>query len=560
METGVLNGNDLKKMLDSGLALLAERYKEVDSLNVFPVPDGDTGTNMYMTLSAAVQEAGKAGDLFSAGQVAEYAARGALMGARGNSGVILSQLLRGIALGLKDKDNVSGKVLAQAFDLGVKTAFKSIIKPVEGTILTVAREAAKESVKAAVNRKSLTGILEAACQKAEEILRLTPSMLPALKAAGVVDAGGMGWVIILRGFTAGLQDDEKTAGKNTENSDIDVRGKPAGNVYSGIPKTAAGSDLKFPYCTEVLVKLTTGDISGLQDKLVNLGDSLMVVNAEDYTRIHLHSGHPGQVLEICLQYGSLSNVKITNMNEQVFETRQNQSNTSAGLSDTKFAAAGQQKKYGIVAVSQGEGLSGIMKSLGADILVTGGQTMNPSTQELLEAVEKTDAEAVIILPNNSNIIMTARQVADFTSKKISVIPAQTIPQGIAALLAVTPEVSADDLIKNMTSAISAVKTGEVTYAVRDTQIDGNKIDRDSIIGLFDGDILVSGKEVPEVVQGLLAKMISVEDEICTLYYGNMITASEAESLINTLQEMFAEIEFELHAGGQPLYYYIISIE
>ncbi len=536
MVTEFLTGQDLKKMLSSGLVYLEEKYKEIDSLNVFPVPDGDTGTNMYLTLAAAVKETEAVNDQSSVSAVAEAASQGALMGARGNSGVILSQLMRGLARGLKNMDSVPGKVFAKALDEGTRVAYLAVIKPVEGTILTVAREAAKEAQKAARLNQPLPEVLQAACQAAEETLNRTPDMLPALREAGVVDAGGMGWLIILQGFCGGLLDDRPTVPAKTR---VEYARPAAAGIASGIE-----ADLEFPYCTEVLIKSGGMKTEGLKNNLLELGDSLMIVDSDGLVRVHIHSAHPGVILETCLKYGSLTDIKINNMNEQ--------------KAKTAFPKA--KKTFGVVAVAAGEGLKNIMTSLGADRVITGGQTMNPSIQELVQAVEDIEAGTVIILPNNSNILLTANQVGSLTGKQVKVIPTRTVPQGLAALVAIPAGAEVKKVVKSMQSSLGRVKTGEVTYAVRDTKIDGQEIKKGSIIGLFNDKIVQTGSAVREVVSGLLERMITPADEICTLYSGEMIADQEAQDLVGQLAEKFSQVEFELHSGGQPLYYYIISVE
>ncbi len=536
METEVLTGPDLKKMLDYGLVRLTDRYKEVDSLNVFPVPDGDTGTNMYLTLAAAVKEVETLNDICSIDAVAEAVSRGALMGARGNSGVILSQLFRGLARGLKNMDKASVKAFVQALDEGVKVAYTAVIKPVEGTILTVAREAAAEALKAARKNLPVKEILKAVCLAAEETLNRTPEMLPVLQEAGVVDAGGMGWLIILQGFRSGLEKGQDTVIEKTGTDYSRPAGERLTNMVEGC--------LRYPYCTEVLIKARDSELNCLKEILERLGDSLLVVETEEFIKVHIHSAHPGEVLENCLKYGSLTDIKINNMNEQM----------------AKAASPKTDKPYGIVSVAVGEGIKKIMESLGADKVIYGGQTMNPSTQELLRAVEEIDAGTVIILPNNGNILLTAKQVGNLSNKQIRVIPTRTIPQGLAALLAIPPGTGIKEIIQSMADSFNHVKTGEVTYAVRDTKIDGKEIKKGSIIGLYDDKIVETGSEVPTVVLGLLKKMITPEDEVCTLYYGEAVTGPEAENLAVTLAEQFSHLEFEFYAGGQPLYYYIISVE
>ena len=552
MDTEIINGQDLKIMLESGLANLADRYKEVDALNVFPVPDGDTGTNMYLTMTAAVEEAARAEDLSSIGMVAEAASRGALMGARGNSGVILSQLLRGFARGLKNTDRVSGPIFAMALDEGVKVAFKAIIKPVEGTILTVSREAAKAALKTAAKNNALDEILRATCQAAEETLNHTPDMLPALKEAGVVDAGGMGWLIILQGFESALVEDYRPTPIKTTESDQGIQKPPSQPVKDSQPGV---QELEFPYCTEVLIKVKAAGTTGFRETLESMGDSLMLVDSGDFTRMHVHSAHPGKVLEECLKYGFLTDVKITNMNEQSAAKNNSGRETRAPV---KTGTKG--KPFGIVAVATGEGIKKVMDSLGADIVIAGGQTMNPSTQELLAAVEGIESDTIVILPNNGNIILTAAQIASLTQKKVHVIPCKTVPQGLAALIAVNPEADIDKNINAMKKSFNGVKTGEVTFAVRDTRINGNTIASGSVIGLYDDEIVTFGTDIPDTVCDLLTNMISGGDEICTLYYGQDVSETAAKTLNDRLIQKFPDIEFELLYGGQPLYYYIISLE
>lgn len=536
MEAHMISGHDLARMLESGTARLADRYKDVDTLNVFPVPDGDTGTNMYMTMISAVREISKAADPASVGAVAEAAARGALMGARGNSGVILSQLLRGIAKGLNNMDRITGPILAQALNEGVRTAYKSVMKPVEGTILTVAREAAEEALKSAKKKSAVANVLEDACYKGEETLNRTPGMLPALREAGVVDAGGLGWLIILQGMFTG------TAVERADQPAVPPMLLPA--IEEKIFE--AGAMLRYPYCTEVLVKGSGAD--GLKEALEDQGDSLLLVEDNGYIKIHLHSTHPGQVLETCLRYGPLISVKVENMTEQV----------SAQVAQKGNAE--EKSGLGIVSVAFGDGIKRIMESLGANKVVTGGQTMNPSTGELLEAVETAGPGKVIILPNNRNIIMTANQVAGLTGKKVYVVETRSVPQGLAALMAVIPGREPEEIIQAMAKAARQVKTGEVTYAVRDTTINGREIRKNSIIGLLDDELAVSGNDAEQTVSELLDKMISEDDEVCTLYYGDMINNEKAGNLLETMKNKFPHIEFELHRGGQPLYFYLISVE
>lgn len=541
MTTEKLNGHDVRRMFDAALAGLAERYKEIDALNVFPVPDGDTGTNMYLTFSAAVEEASRV-NTSSVGLVVEAAARGALMGARGNSGVILSQLLRGFAQELKDSDQVNSTAFAQALQEGVKVAFKAIMKPVEGTILTVAREAAKGALKISGRTPNIVELLRTAANVAEETLRDTPKMLPALADAGVVDAGGMGWLVILRGFQAGV------SGETAK----DIYDKTADAVTDKAIEETETFSLQYPYCTELLINIT-GGVIGLENSLEQLGDSLIIAESGSLCRVHVHSAHPGEVIECCLRYGSLKDVKVTNMIDQA---------TGAAPAGTtkKPVSKGNGKPFGVVSVAMGEGIKNVMESLGADIVISGGQTMNPSTQEMLAAVEQLNQKTVIILPNNKNIIMSANQLADLSDKKIVVVPTTTIPQGLAALLALIPGADSEKTVKVMQEAYSMVKTGEVTYAVRSTKVNDRAIEKGEIIGLCDEEIVAAGNEIGAVVIELLGKMITPDSEVCTLYFGDQVTSEDAQELLDQLAEQFPELEYELVSGGQPLYYYIISVE
>lgn len=547
MGTEKINGHDLQKMLTSGLTFLTEKYKEVDSLNVFPVPDGDTGTNMYLTLAAAVDEA-RANSSSSVGKVAGAVSRGALMGARGNSGVILSQLLRGFSLSVANKESITAKEFSTALMEGVEIAFRAVMKPVEGTILTVAREAAKTAVREANRSLLLDVILRKTCETAEYTLKQTPEMLPALKEAGVVDAGGMGWLIILQGFRKAITGDVIEYQSQTKTPPLINVPDVTDNLNPD--NSRENFDLKFPYCTEILLKTTSEETNSLREKLNSLGDSLIVVCAEGMVKVHIHTAHPEVVLGICLKSGYLSNVKISNMVEQAAALSETQPVQNKGKSGTSF---------GVVSVASGEGITKIMKNLGADEIITGGQSMNPSIQDLVNAVEKIKSDTVIILPNNSNIIMSANQVSAVTKKSVKVVPTKSIPEGLAALLGISPGMTPDDAYRVMLQAYEGVKTGEVTYAVRDTTINGVRIEQGNTIGLFGDDITV-GDTVTETVTGMLAKMISSENEICSVYYGDSINRNEAETLVEELQFSFPKIDFELHYGGQPIYYYLISVE
>ncbi|HWI55415.1 MAG TPA: DAK2 domain-containing protein [Desulfobacteria bacterium] len=532
--TDNINGNDLIRMLASGLAAISKRYKEVDLLNVFPVPDGDTGTNMFYTMSAAVDEAA-ANKSSSAGQVAKAASQGALMGARGNSGVILSQLLRGFAQALLDKETITAKEFAIALVQGVDVAVKAVMKPVEGTILTVAREASRTAVREGNKNQPLKQVLLETCKTAESTLLRTPDLLPVLKEAGVVDAGGMGWFIILQGFFSGLFGESKGIGEIEQFSGKQYQ--PAKENTVDVP------ELLNPYCTEVLLKPVNADAEGLKEELMEYGDSILAAASDGLFKVHIHTARPNEVIGICLRYGSLSKVKIENMNEQIAQEEQQM----------------PKKPFGIISVASGEGITGIMKSLGADDIISGGQSMNPSISQILDKVEKLNSDTVIILPNNSNIILSANQVPEMTGKTVHVIPTKTIPEGVAALLSVSPEMDPLQAVNTMDSAKNSIKTGEVTYAVRDTTINSIEIKKGNAIGLFEDKVTV-GENVNDTVFKLLDEMISPDSEVCTIYFGEMTDNKDAEQLAAELSKRFREIDIELLDGGQPVYYYLISVE
>lgn len=534
MATEKINGNDLYRMLASGLVILSERYKEVDLLNVFPVPDGDTGTNMLHTLTAAVDEV-SVNNRTSVSKAAEAASRGALMGARGNSGVILSQLLRGFALSIKDKDTITAKEFSTALAEGVNIAVKAVMKPVEGTILTVARDAAKIAIQEANKNLTLEQVLEETCKTAEATLKRTPDLLPALKEAGVVDAGGMGWFIILQGFNKALSVDTSFDKNLPDSEQFFTRVDQAGRNESPI--------FENPYCTEILLKPLSAVDDRLTEELSGYGDSLLIAESDGLVKIHIHTALPQEVVGLCLNYGALSKVKIENMNEQAAQN----------VSEKK------RKPFGIISVASGEGITGVMKSLGVDTVISGGQSMNPSISQLLQGVEDLNTDTVIILPNNSNIILSANQIPEMTVKTVHVIPTRTIPEALAALLAVSPQMEAGQAANAMVSAAGNVRTGEVTYAVRDTTINGIEINKGNAIGLFKDEVL-SGNTINETVTDLLKKMIIPGSELCTVYFGEMIDKNDAEKLSAELSEHFPEIDIEIIDGGQPVYYYIISVE
>ena len=531
-----MDGEVLTRMIRSAAANLAEEKAQIDALNVFPVPDGDTGTNMYLTMAAALREAENV-PTGTPGAIAEAAARGALMGARGNSGVILSQLLRGIAETIKETDRITPHIFANALQKGTEVAYRAVLKPVEGTILTVARGASEAALRAARENKGTEGVLAAALEGARTTLAGTPKLLPVLVQAGVIDAGGKGWEIVLAGFLAGTRGEY---GVQNESRIMAKEKSPEVSVgTSELPRTGAD----FKYCTELLIKIHDQFTEIIKQRLAPLGDSVLVVGTEDTLKVHLHSDHPGLVLEICLEYGDLDDIKIDNMSLQ-------QQRTMPTV----------QKPLGIVAVSSGSGLKEILLSLGADEVITGGQSMNPSAEEIASAIERVPADNVIVLPNNSNIILTARLASDLTDKKTEIVPTRSIPQGIAALLALSPEKSLVENLNRMLEGCKNIISGEITFAVRDSSINGRIIKAGEILGIVDEEIRISGSEVNTVTMDLIISEIDEGREILTIYYGQDVTSAQAGELQREIAVRYPNLETELHYGGQPLYFYLFSIE
>ncbi len=543
MSLEFVEGIDLVRSIKAGCIKLEHNKDRVDRLNVFPVPDGDTGTNMYLTLMSAVRE-GEKNQEQALGKVAKAISKGALMGARGNSGVILSQIFRGIARELEGKEKASSMDIAQAFKTGSDTAYEAVMKPVEGTILTVIREVARACESEAVRNKDIIAMLLAGINAGLITLKKTPDMLPVLKEAGVVDSGGQGLVYFLEGFMEGFAFEKEI---------------PLDTYHYGMVPEAADEidrlheELKYQYCTELLIKGEDLDAEEVKQHLGPLGDSMLVVGGDDLVKVHIHVNHPGKVLESCLQWGHLSDIKINNMLEEIHEHRLNMEQ------DQKQNLA-PAKKIGLVAVAAGDGVIEILKSLGVDEVVEGGQTMNPSTEDLLCATEKVNAKAVIIFPNNSNIIMAAQQVDNLSDKKILVVPTKSVMQSITALVAYDPEGEIDDIFNEMLEEIKQVKFAEITYAVRDSVMNGLEIKEGDKIGIVDGEISVTGDDENEIVLKLLEEMVDEDSELITLFYGNGLQEEEAAVLKDIIEEEFPEHEVEMHWGGQPHYSYFISVE
>jgi hypothetical protein len=580
-----VNGSDFVRMMLFAAERLQSHVEQVNALNVFPVPDGDTGTNMNLTLSLGVQEMQKKAD-GHLGRTAEALAKGLLMGARGNSGVILSQLFRGFAKTLAPHAEADAKLLAQAFAGGVETAYKAVVKPVEGTILTVARESAETAVKTAEREADLAGLMEAVIRTAREALARTPEQLPILKQVGVVDAGGQGLIFIYEGFHQALKDPNAvlSGGTAAAHAAKAAPAAPAGHAPERRSAQAhiATEEIEFGYCTEFIVQLhdegrAKFDEHAFRNDLSKHGDSMVVVADDDLVKVHIHAEYPGNVLNLAMQYGSLTRIKIDNMREQHTEILAHEAGHAhadghgepAGhpQAEPKPGAAGgavpadvPRKPMGMVAVAVGDGLSEVFRSVGVDVMLSGGQTMNPSTEEIVTAIQNVPADTVFVLPNNSNIIMAARQAVELADRNVIVIPTKTIPQGLAAALAFNEFADAETNAKAMEEAAGRVRSGSVTYAVRDSAINGLEIREGDYLGMLDSQIAASGPNLDEVVRGLLERMIESGDEIVTVFAGQDADEEQTGKLAAWLEERYPDAELELHRGGQPLYYYLISVE
>jgi DAK2 domain fusion protein YloV len=548
-------------MFIAGAKYLESKKDYVDELNVFPVPDGDTGTNMSLTILAAAKEVEKA-DANNMAAIAKAISSGSLRGARGNSGVILSQLFRGFAKEVGKHEALDTVILANAMQRGVETAYKAVMKPKEGTILTVARGAADKAAELAVENNDITSVLKEVIVHANHVLDQTPDMLPVLKEAGVVDAGGQGLIYVLMGALRVLEDGENFVmefiADKTETKDVEVK------------LIQSSEDIKFGYCTEFIVD--TGDKHTLEQNeayaielknyLETIGDSIVSVADEDLIKIHVHTNDPGNAMQKALTIGQLVNIKVDNMREEHNERIGNvPQNDSSKVEPSVPAADVPMKEHAFVAVSVGEGINKIFESLGVDYIVTGGQTMNPSTEDFLKAVESIHAKNIYIFPNNKNIILAASQVVDLVEDKhVFVIPTKTVPQGVSSLIVFDAGTTPEDNVEVMTEALADVKTGQVTFAVRDTSIDNREIKEGDILGISDSGIAAVEKSVEESTLRLLDQMLDEDSELVTIYYGEDATEEDAQKIAEYVEAKFDEAEVEIHYGGQPLYYYIISVE
>ena len=545
----------LQKMLIGGAKRLEANKEYINELNVFPVPDGDTGTNMTMTALAAAKEVGNAPEV-TVKEVTRALSSGSLRGARGNSGVILSQLFRGFYKGVKSEEVLTTQTAAAGFKNAVDTAYKAVMKPKEGTILTVAKVTAEKAVECARDTEDFNEFAEVVVKEANAILKKTPEMLPVLKEAGVVDSGGQGLVEFLQGAVDVL------SGKEVDLSGVERTAKKQAAAQTEAPLEE--KDIKFGYCTEFIV-MTKEEISmeeeqKFKDFLMGIGDSIVVVADEDIIKVHVHTNHPGKAIEKGLTYGELTNMKIDNMREEHRE-RLNLTQAEAQVEEQPAKPEEPRKDYGFVAVSIGQGMNDIFRELGVDYLIEGGQTMNPSTEDMLNAIEKVNAKNIFILPNNKNIIMAANQAASLTEdKNIIVIPTKTIPQGITALVNYIPDSTPEDNAERMGEEIQLVKTGQVTYAVRDTVIDDKEIKQDDYMGIGDKGILSVGTDMEKTVLEMIGEMIDEDSAILSIYYGEEMNEDSANEIAEKVEEEYPDVEVEVHYGGQPIYYYVISVE
>ena len=543
MENINIGGMHFYNMVINASNRLEEKKEYVNSLNVFPVPDGDTGTNMSLTFKAAVNDILSKKDE-PIGEVSKTLSRGALMGARGNSGVILSQIFRGIAKGLEGKTEVTAKEFATALKEGANFAYKAVMRPTEGTILTVIREAGEFAEKC--NEEDVTSLMEKVCAYAEKVLNKTPEMLPALKEAKVVDAGGMGLLILLKGMTEVLKNNlQAELADNIVSQSVEVN---IGNVEA---------EIENGYCTEFLISSDKVNEDKFKEELSQMGDSIVVVILDDIVKVHIHTEDPGAVLSKAVKFGELSKIKIENMREQHRSTLGIDNNLEIIEEKNEIV---EEKEFGFVAVASGAGLKNIFEDLGVDTVIEGGQTMNPSTQDIVESISKVNARIVFVLPNNKNIIMAAEQSIELCDKEVIVLQTKTIPQGISALSVFNSFGDKDSNLQNMKDAISGVATGSVTYAVKDTESDGREIKENDILGLMENKISEIGKEKFEVLEQLLENMIDEDSELVTIYYGEDCTEEDVEEFIEKMEEKYEDVDIECYNGSQPVYYFIVSVE
>lgn len=561
MATKTINADMLARMFLAGAQNIEAKKEIINELNVFPVPDGDTGTNMSLTIMSAAKEV-MALDDRNMKDLAKAISSGSLRGARGNSGVILSQLLRGFTKAIRDEEEIDAMTLAAACQRARDTAYKAVMKPKEGTILTVASGIAARAAELAEETDDLEAFLPAVIEHAEEVLAKTPDMLPVLKEAGVVDSGGQGLIEVIKGAYAAFQ------GKEIDLSAI-TPGTGSAVTKIGAQETA---DIKFGYCTEFII-LTEREFTEEEERdfkayLSSIGDSIVCVADEDVVKVHVHTNDPGLAIQRALTYGQLSRMKIDNMREEhqeklIRDVEKMAAKQAAEEAEKEKAQKAQEprKAMGFITVSIGEGLNEIFRELGADYIIEGGQTMNPSTEDMLNAIDQVNADTVFILPNNKNIVLAANQAkALVKEKEIVVIPTKTVPQGITAIISFMPDADAKANEEAMLEGIQQVKTGQVTYAVRDTHVDDKEIHEGDIMGIGDKGILAVGTEVEATAKEMLAELVDEDSELISLYYGEEVSEEEAEKFAAEVEELYPDVDVDFHFGGQPIYYYVMAVE
>ncbi len=554
MEIKKINGPLLKEIFKGAVNYLISRKEEVNALNVFPVPDGDTGTNMSLTSKSALKQIDALEGDFSVADVSAAAARGALMGARGNSGVILSQLLRGFSEGLEGLDEAGTAEIAHAFKKASETTYKAVMKPIEGTILTVGRETADFAIRHYKKAEDLVKFLEDVIVEANKSLDNTPNLLEVLKEADVVDAGGKGLVVLLEGGLKVLKGEDIA-----DQSEDETLKKKA---QKEIQFTEADKSLKYGYCTEFIINTDYEDIDSFREKIAPLGDCLLVVGGggSHIIKVHVHTNDPGIVLQHACELGLLQDIKIDNMRYQHREVLFDDSEVAEAKKKEEEEEKIEEKDYSFITVSMGDGMTETFKSLGVDYVVAGGQTMNPSTEDFLKGIDKVGGKVIYLIPNNSNIILSAEQARDISDRDVIVIPSKSVPQGIAAMLAFNGDLDKDENKENMIEAIGSVIDASVTYAVRDTTIGGKEIHKDDIIGIAAKEIITSGKTVFDVVTETVDKLMDEDISLVTLFYGEDVKAEDAEEARQAIEEKYPDIDIDVIEGDQPIYYYILSLE
>ena len=545
----------LKKAFLSAAKSIERKKEIINELNVFPVPDGDTGTNMTLTIMSAANDVARLADP-TMEQLAKAISNGSLCGARGNSGVILSQLFRGFTKEIRNSEVIDVPVLAAAFEKAVETAYKAVMKPKEGTILTVARGGAERAKELVQETDDIVVFGEEVLKKMEEVLAYTPELLPVLKEAGVVDSGGQGLLEIVKGAYDAI------LGKEIDFS-VPVTAAPSATTTRMSSENISTSDIKFGYCTEFIIYLekeyTEKTEADFKAYLESIGDSIVVVSMDDVVKVHVHTNDPGNALQRVLTYGSLSRIKIDNMREEHNEKLLKE--MEGGVTAAEAEVPAEHKQYGFIAVSIGAGVNEIFTGLGVDCIIEGGQTMNPSTEDMLNAIAKINADNIFILPNNKNIILAAEQAMRMTKdKNIIVLPSKNVPQGIAALIGFVPEDDVDVNTENMKEEMTRVKTGQVTYAVRDTSLNGVEIKQGNIMGIGDAGILSVGEEIEDTAYAMVEAMMDEDSELISIYYGEEIAEDAANGLADRIMEAYPDVDVELHFGGQPVYYYVVSVE